>query len=1134
MSRDQTRPLWRCRLAPSAGLALTLAGTLAVSASPAAMPLPDGASPKPRFEHLTNRDGLSQNTVFAIEQDRQGFLWLGTKVGLNRYDGYDFKIYAHDPYNPDTLAKGFVRVVLEDRGGALWIGTYDGGLDRFDPATETFTHYRHDPADPSSLTNDDVRAIFEDRAGTLWVGTRRGGLNRFEPESRTFTHFRHDPEVPSSLADDDVRAIFEDSSGKLWIGTQGGLARFDGGGRFTRFRHDPDDFGSLVEDRVRVICEDRPGRLWIGTNGGLDRFDPATGSFTHYRHDPGDPRSLSGDRVRSCHVDRSGRLWIGTRAGLDRLDGEGFSHYRHDPDDPSSLSDAAVYSIHEDRSGGLWIGTYNGGLNRFDPDAEVFLHVRHDPRDSSSLGGSQVTSLHADRSGRLWAGTFGGGVGRIAADQLESAFIHYRHDPQDPVSLADDRVRAVLEDRAGRLWVGLYSAGLERLDPAAAGFIHYRHDRRDPASLSSDYVRCLFEDQAGRLWIGTQGGGLNRFDGAAGFTRYRNDPKRPSSLAHDGILTISQDRAGTLWVGTYGGGLERFDDQAETFSHYRHDAQDPRSLSHDAVSAILEDRAGRLWVGTYGGGLNRLDRVAPDRVAPDRVAPDRVGPDGQTAVPATFVHYTKADGLGDNTVFGILEDRLGRLWISTNRGLARFDPDAERWTGYDVRDGLQGVEFNQGAADRGRHGEMYFGGDSGFNVFFPERFEDNAYVPPVVLTSFKVFEREIDLGPSSSHLEQIDLEFEDNFFAFEFAVLNFRRPDRNRYRYRLEGLDEDWVDPGARRYASYTNVPPGEYLFRVKGSNNDGLWNEEGTSVRLQIHPPPWRSWWAYGIYLAALVAAVAAGARWHRSRRERSRAVAEHEREIHRRLRQADRQKSELIGELEAKNTELERFTYTVSHDLKSPLLTIKGFLGLVRKDASAGDEKRLEHDLERLEAAADKMTGLLDDLLQLSRVGRQVNTLGPVAMASLASEAVSLLAAEIAERGVEVEIAPGMPRVVGDSNRLVQVIQNLLQNAIKYMGSQPSPRVVIGARPAGDGDEPVFFVRDNGLGIEPDDRDKVFGLFQRLDKGGEGTGVGLALVKRIVEVHGGRIWVESEGRFQGSTFCFTLPRQMTVADER
>ncbi len=1145
-------------------LALALAGSLMACGPLAAEAAgsPDRISPRPRFERLSRQEGLSQNTVFAIEQDRQGFLWLGTKIGLNRYDGYGFRVYTHDSYDPASLADGFVRVLLEDRSGALWLGTSGGGLDRFDPVTGTFSHHRRDPEDPSSLAGDDVRAILEDSSGKIWVGTHRGGLQRFEPRSAgvpaqrrpTFVHYRHDPEDASSLPGDDVRAILEDRAGKLWIGTNGGgLARFDGGG-FTRYRHQGDDPGSLVEDRVRVICEDHSGKLWIGTNGGLDRFEPSTGSFAHYRHDPGDPRSLSSDRVRSCHVDRSGRLWVGTRAGLDLFDGGGFRHHRHDPDDPASLSDDAVYSIREDRSGGLWIGTYKGGLNRFEPGAESFLHVRHDPRDPSGLGASQVTSLYEDSGRRLWVGTFGGGLDRVATDRVATdrvatdrlersagaastgpGFAHYRHDARDPGSLASDRVRCLLEDRSGRLWVGTYDSGLSYLDPASGRFVHYRHDPEDPSSLSQDDVRCLAEDRAAHLWVGTYSGGLNRLDPARQtFTRFRHSPENPGSLSHDSVRAILEDRSGNLWVGT-DGGLDRVAADrlrgAATFTHFRHDSEDPRSLSHDSISTLHEDPLGRLWIGTYGGGLNRLDRVATDRVATDRVATDRV-PESALERPV-FVHYTEDSGLGDNHVFGILEDRRGRLWISTNRGLARFDPAAERWTGYDVRDGLQDVEFGGGTFHHAS-GLMYFGGDRGFNAFRPERFEDNTEIPPVVVTSFQVFDRELALGRTSSYLEEVELGHDDNFFTFEFAALNYHRPDRNRYRHRLEGLEEDWVGPDTRRYASYTKVPPGDYVFRVQGSNNDGYWNEEGASIRIEILPPPWRTWWAYGLYLATLAALAAALRRSHRQKLERERESAEHERRVNRQLLKADRQKNELIGELEAKNAELERFTYTVSHDLKSPLLTVKGFLGLLRKDVAAGNEQRLEHDLERLEAAADKMTSLLDDLLQLSRVGRQVNTFLPAAMHELAAQAVSLLAAEIAGRGAEVEIMPGMPQVVGDSNRLVQVLQNLIHNAIKYMGAQPAPRVTVGVRSGDEDGEAIFFVRDNGLGIEPADRDKVFDLFQRLDKGGEGTGVGLALVKRIVEVHGGRIWVESEGRFQGSTFCFSLPNPAASTGRR
>ena len=1044
-----------------------------------------------RFEHLTTSDGLSQMTVYAILQDRRGFMWFGTQSGLNRYDGYGFKVYTHRAREAGSLSHGFVRVLHEDVAGALWVGTYGGGLNRFDPESEEVTRYQHDPEDTASLSNDDIRALASDSDGTLWVGTRGGGLCRLDPASGIFHRYRHDPGDAGSLPHDDIRSLHLDSQGRLWIGTYGGgLSRWEpSSGTFVNRRIAPGSPPGGDADQVRALLEDAAGDLWIGTNGGLYRLARERDELIRHRDEPGDPRGPGGRRIRALFEDASGNLWIGTRgSGLARLDRSSglFSHYLHDPDDPLSLSHDDVYAIFEDSAGGMWVGTFDGGVNRFTPSLETFAHYENDPTDPTSLGDNDVNAIQEDPSGALWIGTFGGGLDRF--DPATGTFRHYRHDPEDPASLSHDDIRTVHADPSGILWIGTLRGGLNRFDPEEETFTRYRHDPADPGSLSHDDVYALHMDHSGFLWVGTYGGGLNRLDPESGrFTRFLHDPADPTSLGGNDIGAVFEDRSGVLWVATRGGRLSRFDRSTQSFVHYRQATDDPSSLSHSDVSCLFEDRAGNLWIGTYGGGLDRLD---PQR--------------------RSFTHFTTGD-LQAGTVQAILEDRRGRLWVSTNRGLIRFDPAAGTWAGHDRRDGLQDDQFNLGAALRSSTGRMYFGGIGGLTAFDPERFEDNPFVPPIVLTSFRLFDEERPLPPSGGALR---LGHDENFFSFEFAALSFHRPERNRYRYRLDGFDEVWIDPGTRRFASYTNVPAGQYVFHVVGSNNDGVWNDEGVSVPITISTPWWRTGWFRALAIAAAAALLLAT---YRAVAVRSRRL---EQERAERLRAAERER--LIADLEEKNKELERFTYAVSHDLKSPLVTIRGFVRHLERDVSAGDAERVSRDLELIDQAADQIQQLVDELLALSRVGYHVTSAEWVPMCELAQQAANLVAARIADRGVEVEIATDLPSVRGDRGRLLEVLQNLLDNAVKYMGDQPRPRVEVGGR--SDGAQIVFWVRDNGAGIDARDHERVFGLFERLGAEDEGTGLGLALVRRIVEAHGGRIWVESAGCGHGSTFCFTL----------
>ncbi len=1117
---------------------LTLGGALLASLSVAATPSPAEVPPVSsrdvHFRHLTNKDGLSQNTVFAIAQDRQGFMWFGTKVGLNRYDGYSFRTFNKG------LSEGFIRALREDPEGALWIGTYGGGLNRFDPVTETFTHYKNDPDNPASLSDDDIRALIVDRSGSLWVGTRGGGLNRLETDG-SFTRFQSRPNDPEGLSHNDIRAIVEDRSGNLWIGTYGGgLNRRSPDGSVTQFRQRRGDPTSLIDNRIRALVEDRNDNLWVGTTDGLARLDPDRRTFTHFRHDPATPGSLSDNRVRSLFQDSSGDLWVGTRTGLNLFDpdSETFVDYHRDPDDPLSLSGESAYSIFEDSSGGLWIGTYNGGLNRFDPAKESFQVYRHDPETPAvSLSADEVSALHADPSGQLWIGTFGGGLNRLDADREQ--FRHYRPDRNDSTSLADNRVSSLLTDSSGELWVGMYDSGLSRFDRETEAFTHYRHDPQDANSLSRDYVRALLEDSSGRLWIGTQGGGLNHFDPTSEtFTHYRHDPKEPASLGHDSVVVLSEGLAGSLWVGTYGGGLDHFDPGTRTFTHHRFNPQNPTSLSHDAISAIHRDRVDNLWVGTYGGGLNRFDRET-----------------------GTFTRFTEANSPMTNAILGLLEDERGRLWLSTNRGLTRFDPTAGHWTSYDIGDGLQDVEFNPGAFDLSPEGEMFFGGNRGFNAFFPERFTDNAFVPPVVLTSFKVFEQEISGDRASSYAEEIELSFEDNFFSFEFAALSFRRPDKNRYLYTLEGLDEGWIDAGSKRDARYTKVPPGDYVFRVKGSNNDGVWNEDGASVRITITPPFWQTPAFYAFEAFMILGLLASAFLIQRRRHKRHEAAALRELDLRRKHEELSAAE-QWARELEDKNRQLEdknqqilhtqaqlvhsekmaslgQLVAGVAHEINNPVSFITSGLPTLRRDIDKlgdfVDEDRRDERFEAVSKRIGTLVNVIDEGAQrTSEIVRNLRSFSRLDQAELEiidlhrglDSTLNLLQRLTGNRITVVRNYGRIPRVECFGSQLNQVFMNLIVNAIQAIEREGT--VTLTTTPVGD-DHVRVAIRDTGCGMPEEIRQKIFDPFFTTKPVGEGTGLGLSISQRIVEAHSATLEIESEPG-QGTEITITLPIRMQV----
>jgi len=789
------------------------------------------------FDRLSLEQGLSQSIIEQIVQDRKGFMWFATEDGLNRFDGYRFSVFKNVPGNPNSLSYNELKALYVDRAGILWVGIFESGLNSFDPATEKVVRYHHDENDPASLGAETVRCILEDRSGRLWVGTQGGGLDRLARETGTFVHTLSDRSTPGPTGRDDVRAIFEDHEGILWIGTNGGgLERLDPeSGAFTSFTNDPGDPGSLSDDRVYSILEDHTGALWIGTyGGGLDLLDRATGRFTHHRSDPDDPTALSSNLVKALFEDHEDTLWVGTDGGgLDRFDRERgvFTSSRHEPTDPYSLSADRIYAVYQDRSRVLWIGTYGGGLSKVDLSRKKFRRERNDPNNPNSLDHNIVWSFFEDEDGILWIGTDSGGLNRF--DRRTGRWRHFLHRPGDPSSLSHNTVRAVMGDRDGNLWIGTNGGGVDRLDPRTERVTHYRHDPDDPNSLSHDELRSICQDRSGALWFGTFGAGLDRFDAATGtFTNYRNDPADPSSISHDFIRLAFEDSQGVLWVGTQGGGLNRFDRDGGTFTHYRYDPNDPSTIGTDHVFAILEAWDGTLWFGTFGGGIARFDRAT-----------------------GRFRRYRTDDGLPADSVYAMLEDDDGMLWISTTMGLSRFDPLSETFRNYDVRDGLQSNEFNGGSAYRSPDGEMFFGGINGYNSFYPEEIVVNEVVPNVVFTDFQLFNRsvavneEIDgrvlLERPVPYTDEIELSYRDNVFTLEFAALHYSAPGKNRYLYRMAGFSDSWIAVGAdRRFATFTGLTAGEYLFSVRGANRDGVWNPASADLRITVTPPFWATWW--------------------------------------------------------------------------------------------------------------------------------------------------------------------------------------------------------------------------------------------------------------------------------------------------
>jgi diguanylate cyclase (GGDEF)-like protein len=858
---------------------LGLLGWLALAVPSLAVPSLAGPVRPIRFDRLSLEQGLSQSSVMDILQDGRGYVWLATEEGLDRFDGLSFKVYRHDPAEPLSLPSNFVWDVEADTSGDLWIAT-TGGLALWQRATDRVVRQE-------KLAGVSIRALrLAAKERVLWIGTRDAGLLRLDLSSGALTRFAHDVSQPSSLADDRIYVLYLDRKDRLWVGTEGGLDRWEAGG-FAHFRADPEDPASLSEGRVRAILEDESGALWVGTSGaGLNRLDAATGRFERLRHDPNVASSLAHDQVRALLEDADGRMWVGTSGGLDLLDRSrrAFAHYRQDPTNPASLADDHVLSLAQDRGGVLWVGTRLGGVHKWNPLSWQFGHVAPDRASPAGLGSGHVTSFSEDRAGRLWIGTFDAGLSVM--DRTTGDMTAYRHDPKKQNSLGSDRVMALLHDHRGDLWIGTLDAGLDFLRAATGVFTHYRGDTLRPDGLGANGVTSMLEDREGRLWFGTFGGGLSRIDPDSGrFTHYRFDPKDPESLSADKVSSLVESADGRLWVGTMEKGINLFDPKTGRFARHEPRPGDAGSLPSGVVHTLFVDAAGGLWVGTHGG----LSHLVPGG--------------------RSFETLTTRDGLPSDVVYGVRSDNQGRLWLSTNNGLSCFNPRDHQFTSYGVSDGLQSAEFNFGAWHRSSSGELFFGGVNGFNAFVPDRIRPVAVPPPVVLTSLSVDHRPLAGPPDETR--RVSLGFRDRVLGLEFAALDFTAPQRNRFDYRLEGFDPEWVPLRGRRSVTYTNLAPGRYTLRVRAAGGDGPWNEEGLALGVDVAAAPWATPWAYAAYALLLAGAGAALVRVQQRKLARE---AEHARQLEERVQERTRELSERQRELERVNEELAQASITDS----------------------------------------------------------------------------------------------------------------------------------------------------------------------------------------------------------------------------
>lgn len=1036
-----------CKLSPLALLFFGLASSAQGSSSPDAGEAPQARfNPDPvrvnviegddvRFLRVSGIEGLSQNRVTQIVQDDLGFMWLATQQGVDRYDGYQFRMFKDDPRQANSLCGVFMLSLFKDRSGTLWMGC-EHGLDRFDPSTETFVHYQI-TSDTVPHLSDAVRHIYEDARGMLWLSTGHG-LCRLDPHSGKATWFRHNASDRLSLSSDDIKSTGEDRLGVFWVASGAGLEAFDPStGRVTF--HVP-----LREPHELSFYEDRHGVFWIlsASGNGLAVLDRQRGLVTRYlfaEELPGLP--LTG--VIQMLEDRDGNLWVGTLSdGLFRFDRENarFIRYRNDPSNPDSLPENRITTLLKDREDNIWVGFGATQPTFFTPRAPAFKSLPFDSGNRANLGERFVDVVFEDRQGALWIGTTG------ALNRCDSTGRQCTRYAIPGRGVASD-VLSLGEDGEGTLWVGTSGQGLCRFDKTSGGCKLFRHASGDPSSVSNDTISDLLIDREGILWIGT-GDGLNRFDPVTQrFTVYR-DESSPNSGGQMGSMV--EDHDGNLWIGSEGSGLLKFDRKTQRLQ------AGVATVSNPYVSAVYIDRANALWIGTFNG----LDRLDPST---GRVA-----------------RYGEENGLASTKISCILEDAHGDLWLSTNKGISKFDPRAGTSQNFSVADGVSGDLTGYNACWKSKNGEMFFGGFAGATRFRPEDVSNDSYVPPVALTRFDLFGAPVSIGGGSpltrviGFTDELVLTHDRNSFSFQFSALSFRNPSTNRYRYKLEGLDQSWYEVGSgQRVASYTTLPAGAYRFRVQAATARGPWSEPGRTIGITIQPAWWITWWFRGIIAMLLIAA----------------AVAVYLG----RVRQISRQ---FLIRLEERVSERTR----IARELHDSLL--QGFQGLMF---------RLQAVRQLLPERPGDAAKFLDSAMQ---VGDQAIGEGRDAVENLRSStfeegdlatALGALGAELAI-GTESQATPeyrvmveGKPRELSPDVRddIYRIAREAVRNAYQHANARHIETEVT----FGDADLRVR-VRDDGIGVDS----------TILAKGQRPGHWGLPVMRERTESIGGRLKVWSE----------------------
>jgi len=1105
------------------------------------------------IQKLSLKDGLSQVDVSTIIKDKDGFVWIGTDDGLNRFDGNSFLIYRHVEGDSTSLNDNKIIALLEDSRSRLWVGTNQGGLHLYNKEQNAFQKFYHDPDDANTLSYNTIRGLREDGNNNLWIATNYG-LNTMDLDGKTVKRFYREKDG-SGLANNHINAIEIDTESNIWVGTIKGLSVVNGKTHTIKsYYHDLKDESSLAHNHILSIFSDSDGDIWIGSDAGINLYDKKSDSFIGFWNHEGAPDRSTHNGIRRIREIKKGTLWFGTDgAGIFSFNKESQKFHKIKIRNNTELDNSVIYEMAPIDDRNIWIGLYENGIRILSKKQKEFIHIEYFNPHMEKSGKNTVRSIQEDDEQNIWIGTDGSGLYKY--NPRNQKFIHYLHDPKNLNSISGDVIKTLLKDSKGNIYAGTYIAGLNYIDTKSNKITRFYSDDA-PNTLSNNTIWALSEDKEGIIWIGTLGGGLNEYDPLSGlFTSYTHDQNDSTSISANRISKIIEDSKGNLWIGTIDGGICRLIRENRTFKNYHKPIDPITGINYNEVIDILEDQKGDLWITTNGGGLYKYNQ------------------DNDSFDKADHHEVLKS------TILSILDDDDGNLWMGTHYGIGKYNPIEGNALYFNTYDGVQGMEFKSNSKYKSSTGEFYLGGTNGLNIFRPEEIVEDTSTYPIILTNFYLFHKKINVADNTNIL-QTDIQYQNdirltsgqNTLTFEYAVLDYNLPRNNNYAYILEGFDEDWNYVKDEYKATYTRIPPGNYVFKVKGSNNEGYWNENPKTVNIYITPPYWQTWW-FKILSGILVVGIG-----YFFFNYRILKLTKINMDLEKKVSDRTLRLNKLVGQLQEKqdeiettnveltatldevygqknhievinkelqatydklktsnseldkrvhdrtskllksNQELDRFVYSASHDLSAPLKSILGLINIAKHEEKS--KFNSEH-LLRMRNSVKKLENVIKSLTQFSRNAGHKIIKESFIFNDLIDEVLEELKYSYeTDRTRLLRHYSESDKIKCDYLRIKIIISNLLSNAFKYQDEFKNDSFV-DISLIKKKKNYVILIKDNGIGILKENKSKIFDMFFRGTTKSDGSGLGLYIVKETLEKLNGKIKVQSR---QGEATAFLV----------